>query len=274
MHAMVQRIAGLLMALAGIGVVHAEQTVSQIRSHAAGHRLLVLGEQHGTHEIPAVVQALVAAYVADGKPLHLALELPTSESAALADYLHSDGGPTAMAALRARPYWNANTRFHDGRRSEEMLELIDAVRKLHRQGKDIQVFGFDQAASRSPPRPGARDATMAAELRTRYAALPADGRMVVLTGNVHGMRRQPRYLAYPPMTMLLRDLDVYNVRIGAREGDVWGCRPGHGCGRIALAVYRGPSSVRDEADDRNYDLQLWLPRFTVARLLGAGETPP
>lgn len=269
MHAMIHRVTGLLMAFAGIGVVHAEQTVSQIRSHAAGHRLLVLGEQHGTHEIPGVVQALVASYAADGKPLHLALELPTSESPALATYLQSDGGATAMAALKARPYWNASTRFHDGRRSEEMLELVDAMRKLHRQGKDVQVFGFDRAAAPSPPGAGARDAAMAAELRTRYAALPIDGRMVVLTGNVHGMRRQPRYLAYPPMTMLLQDLDVYNVRIGAREGDVWGCRPGQGCGRIALIAYSGPSPKRDEADDRNYDLQVWLPRFTVARLLGA-----
>ncbi|MGH8055119.1 MAG: calcium-binding protein [Stenotrophomonas sp.] len=271
---MIHRITGLLMALAGIGVVHAEQTESQIRRHAADHRLVVLGEQHGTHETPLLVQALVESYLADGKPLHLALELPTSESPALAAYLQSDGGVMAMAALRARPYWNASTRFHDGRRSEEMLGLIDAMRKLRRQGNDIQVFGFDQTAASTPAQAGARDAAMATELRARYAALPVDGRMVVLTGNVHGMRRQPRYLAYPPMTMLLQDLDVYNVRIGARGGEIWGCRPGQGCGRITLVAYGGPSPRRDDADDRNYDLQVWLPRFTVARLLGAGEAMP
>ncbi|WP_313316775.1 calcium-binding protein [Stenotrophomonas sp.] len=271
MHAIFLRIAVLLMLLAVTGAVRAAETVSQIRSYLADHRLVVLGEQHGTHETPGFVQELVASYIADHRPLQLALELPTSENAALAAYLQSDGGPLAFGALRASPYWNITPRFHDGRRSEEMLALIDAVRKLSQQGNDIQVFGFDRAAGAGPPKPGARDAAMAEELRERFSALPADGRMLVLTGNVHGMRRQPRYLAYPPMTALLQNLAPYNVRIGAREGNIWGCRPGLGCGRIPLIPYDGPSPRQDGADDRDYDLRVWLPRFTVARMLNAEE---
>ncbi len=34
--------------------------------------------------------------------------------------------------------------MHDGRRSEDMLELIEAVRVLRSQGRDVQVFGFDR----------------------------------------------------------------------------------------------------------------------------------
>ncbi|MCY1465237.1 hypothetical protein D9M71_833560 [compost metagenome] len=73
------------------------------------------------------------------------------------------------------------------------------------------------------------------------------------------------------MTALLLDLDVYNVRIGAREGDIWGCRPGLECARIPLIPYDGPSPRQDEADDRDYDLRVWLPRFTVARLLSTEQ---
>lgn len=38
-----------------------------IRSQAGEHRLLLLGEKHGTREIPVLVETLVAAY-ADGAP--------------------------------------------------------------------------------------------------------------------------------------------------------------------------------------------------------------
>lgn len=265
----------VVMLLAPAGA-DAQDVAAQIREHAGDHRLVVLGEQHGTNETPRLVQALIESYVAEKTPLHLALELPTTASPALAAYMASDGGVLARKALRATAYWSVATQLHDGRRSEEILELIEAMRRLRQQGRDVQLSAFDRLlpSTTAGAGAGARDAGMAAELRARFSALPVGGRMVVLTGNVHGTRKQPRYLAYPTMMMLVQDLDVYNVRIGAREGEVWGCRSERECGRIPLKIYEGPSPVAGNGGDRSYDLQVWLPRFTVARVLGAVDDLP
>ena len=48
---------------------------AQIAAHAGKHRLIVLGELHGTRQIPALTAALVAHHVAQG-PVTLALEVP------------------------------------------------------------------------------------------------------------------------------------------------------------------------------------------------------
>lgn len=244
--------------------------VAQVRQHAGTHRVLVLGELHGTREMPRFVQALMEAYATEGKPLQLALELPTSENERLAAYLQSNGDAAARRALKDSPYWGVGTHLHDGRRSHDMLDLIEAMRGLRAQGRDVQVYGFDPPAANAGA-PGMRDAAMAAYLRDRHAALPLSARMVVLTGNVHAMRSQPRFMDWPPMTLLLHDLELYSVRVEARVGEFWGCTGAQRCGTRPLRAYEGPSLSVDTEADRSYDLWIRLPRFTVARLLGGDE---
>ena len=81
----------------------ADETVAaQIRGHAGTHRILVLGEYHGTREIPLVVAQLADDYSRDGTPLVLALEMPRGENASLQAYLDSNGDADARHALRLR----------------------------------------------------------------------------------------------------------------------------------------------------------------------------
>lgn len=245
-----------------------ESIAAQIREHAGAHRLLVLGEMHGTRETPQLVQQIVESYARQGIPSQLALELPTSENDALRTYLHSTGDTAARSALRGTKYWTVESHLHDGRRSHDMLDMIEALRVLRESGNDIHVYGIDHVplpAERAPP--GTRDAAMANELRERYNALPANARLLVLIGNVHGMRSQPSMITYPPMASLLVDLDQYNVRIEARTGEFWGCRGYRRCGSQPIPPFLGASPRTDKGSDRSYDLWVWLPRFTVARLL-------
>ncbi|WP_282297083.1 calcium-binding protein [Stenotrophomonas sp. PS02289] len=264
-------IAALLFAVAS-SLAHAatpdvyQETAAQIRAHAGDHRLLVLGELHGTRETPLLVQALLQGY--DEKtPLQLALELPTTENTALAAYMASSGDAAAKHALRNSPYWNVRDHLHDGRRSQDMLDLIEAARALRAQGRDVAVVGFDENTA-GEGGPGARDADMAKTLRAEFHALPATGRMIVLTGNVHGSRGQPTYLPYPPATSLLEGLPLYNVRIEARGGEFWACMGHRKCGTRALIQRDAAPPKVDTRADRSYDLWVFLPRFTVARLLG------
>ncbi|WNH54449.1 calcium-binding protein [Stenotrophomonas oahuensis] len=268
-------IAALLLALAS-SLSHAtppdvyQDIAEQIRTRSGDHRLLVLGELHGTRETPLLVQALVVGYVDQGIPLQLALELPEAENAALATYMASTGDAAANQALRTSPYWNVKDHLHDGRRSQDMLDLIEAARALRAQGRDVSVVGFD-ANPTGERAPGARDADMAKTLRAGFQALPANGRMIVLTGNMHGSRESYGLIDYPPATALLTDLPLYNVRIEAQRGEFWACMGYRKCGTRNL-ITRDVGSPRAYNDpDRDYDLWVFLPRFTVARLLDAGD---
>ncbi len=249
------------------------EAATQIATHAADHRLLVLGELHGTRETPLLVRALLEHYVAQGVPVRLALELPVAENAALETYITSTGDAAAGRALRTTNYWKVKDHLHDGRRSEDMLDLIEAVRRLRAEGHDITVAGFDRTPNPADDAPGTRDANMAKELRDRYAELPAHGRLLVLTGNMHGMRSPPERLGHLTVTALLKDQPLYNVRIEARGGEFWGCRGDRRCGALPLINYTGVSPRTYTGEDRDYDLWIFLPRFTVARLLDATPAP-
>lgn len=107
-----------------------ETLAAQIREHAGAHRLLVLGEYHGTRETPLLVAQLADDYSRDGTPLVLALEMPRGENASLQAYLDSDGDTEARRVLQARQFWKVTDDQHDGRRSRDMLELIEAMRVL------------------------------------------------------------------------------------------------------------------------------------------------
>ncbi len=268
-------IAALLLALASF-LTHAappdvyQDTATQIRTRAGDHRLLVLGELHGTRETPLLVQALLTHYTGNDTPVQLALELPTEENTALATYMASSGDAAAKQALRTSLYWNVKDHLHDGRRSQDMLDLIEAARALRVQGRDVSVVGFD-ANPTGKRAPGARDADMAKTLRAGFRALPANGRMIVLTGNMHGSRENYGLIDFPPATALLTDLPLYNVRIEAQRGEFWACMGYRKCGTRNLIV-RDAASPRAYSDpDRDYDLWVFLPRFTVARLLDAGN---
>lgn len=249
------------------------EAATQIATHAADNRLLVLGELHGTRETPLLVRALLDHYTAQGIPVRLALELPVAENSALETYITSNGTAAARQALRTTNYWKVKDHLHDGRRSEDMLDLIESVRLLRAEGRDVDVAGFDRTPNPADAAPGTRDADMAKELRDRYAALPANGRLLVLTGNMHGTRSPPDRLGYATATSLLKDLPLYNVRIEARGGEFWGCRGHRRCGALPLITYTGASPRTYTAEDRDYDLWIFLPRFTVARLLDAPSAP-
>jgi hypothetical protein len=271
-------IAGCIMALAATVTLAAPATpyteaATEIATHAGDHRLLILGELHGTRETPLLVRALVEHYVAQGIPVRLALELPVAENASLETYITSNGDAASRHTLRTTNYWTVKDHLHDGRRSEDMLDLIEAVRLLRAEGHHISVAGIDRTPNPLDLAPGTRDADMAKELRERYATLPAHGRLLVLTGNMHGMRSPPARLGYPTATALLKDLPLYNVRIEARGGEFWGCRGHRRCGALPLITYTGTSPKVDTDADREYDLMIFLPRFTVARLIDAAPLP-
>lgn len=268
MHVWIRVITALLLTTALATTARADETATQIRQHAGEHRLLVLGEYHGTRETPLLVRQLVDDYSRDGTPVVLALELPHSEDASLAAYLASEGDADAMAALRARRYWNVLSDRHDGRRSHDMLELIEAVRALREQGRAVQVIGHDVTVSAQGNQ--VRDDAMAANVRQAYERLPANARLLVLTGNVHAMRQRPAdappEMQQRPMATALADLDLYSVRLDALKGSIWACLPDV-CRSLPLREIPARELRASVEPGRQYDLWVWMPVLSVGRLL-------
>lgn len=242
-----------------------DAAAANLQAAAGGHRLILLGEKHGTREIPDLVARLVAAYSAQ-EPVLLALEMPASEQPALHRYLRSDGSAQARSRLLATPFWTIQGDQHDGRRSHDMVDLVESVRRLRAQGRDVSLMAYD--VERGPQRSAnQRDQAMATRVRAAYAALPR-GRLLVLGGNVHAMlARSPGAPAemQVPMGHWLRDLSPWSVDIVARRGAFWGCRDG--CRAIDIDA-RWPPRTGTLANDVFHHREA-LEEFRIARLIGA-----
>lgn len=71
-----------------------------------------------------------------------------------------------------------------------------------------------------------------------------------------------------PMGTYLRDLDAYSVNITANRGEFWACMAQ--CGPVAM---RSSDRVTGRVVGGPFDLEVVLPMFTVARLIGAQAAP-
>lgn len=237
---------------------------------AGDHRLLLLGEFHGTREIPQLVARLVERYAGEG-PVVLGLEIDRGEQRALDAYMDSAGDEAARQSLWRRSWWHRTDARHDGRRSRDMLALIEHVRRLRAGGADVAVLAYDVNGDATPGDVDARDRAMAAAIRSAVEALPR-GRVLMLAGNVHAMKERPRSLppqAPRPAGTWLRDLHPFSVRITARTGHFWAA---HGPGRHGPATADGARSRTGPATGA-YDALVVLPEFTVAHLIGADTVP-
>lgn len=256
----------LMVILAAFGQVamatgpQVEQAAREIKSAAGDHRLIVLGELHGTREIPALMSALVSNY-SEREPVVLALEVSRSEHAAISAYLASDGGHAAHEALLSSGYWHVPASRHDGRRTEEMLELIEATRKLRVRGRDVAIYPFDVVVSGRGSE--IRDQAMASYLRQAHKKL-AKGRLLVLTGNVHAMLRKSSSCqqCQTPMTSYLLDLNPYSIDVKAKQGTFLGCAKECGPMSTQSASNSGPLY-----EGSAYSYRYVLPEFTQGTLI-------
>lgn len=183
--------------------------------------LVMLGEMHGSHEIPAFVGTLACHGAAQGLAVRVGLELPLTERDAVARYLASEGSESDVAALLQGEFWQRSEQ--DGRSSAAMLALLERVRVLKAAGAPLDAFAFDRIPQGSW---NERDAAMAAEILARSEAEP-DALVITLSGNLHtrattGLPWDPEAL---PMAQHVRatraDARTLDLRHGG--GSVWAC---------------------------------------------------
>ncbi len=180
--------------------------------------IVLLGEMHGTREIPNFLAAAVCQALQRDRSVTVGLEIPREENPRLQAYLTSPGRGEDLAALLAGSFWQSP--YKDGRSSEAMVQLIVALRGWRAGGDRLRVMPIDPVELPAPnsaapgpapsgaPRPRAagetRDRAMAEGLAAAIRDAP-DDLFLVLTGNVHNRLRPgtPWDPHFEPMGYLL-----------------------------------------------------------------------
>ncbi len=223
--------------------------------------LVLLGEMHGTNEIPYVVAELACEAATAGQRVTVGVELGRGEQAALERYLDSPGTPDDQRRLFAGAFWNRP--YQDGRSSQAMAAMLERLRLLKSAGLGIRVVAYDVPGLEG----NLHEEGMAQNLLQDRAAHPQDT-YLVLTGNVHartvaGVPWDPHFV---PMGLLLqqREPDLRAVDAEYAPGRAWTCK-------LAQPIVCGVEVI--SAPRRGKLAQLPPPRPTNQHLLGTQPAP-
>lgn len=208
---------GALGAAATAATLPANSNCAEIPGTAqllrAGSTVLV-GEVHGTSEMPAAFLRLVCSALRRGQGVAAGLEIHDADGA-LDAYMASDDEPAARLALLASPFWS---RTRDGRSSAAWLDTIVAFKALRHAGLPLTVFALYD-------KPGLSDQAMAQRLRRERLARP-DDLIVTLSGNIHSMLQRGSLPAQipEPLGALVADLNPVSINLTSDGGQSWSCR--------------------------------------------------
>lgn len=254
-----------------------------IECNASSHRLLIVGEMHGTKETPELVGLLVQKAAAS-RPVRLGLEMPSTGQAALELFLHSAGRAEDQAKLLQSPFWNGS----DGRSSMAMLQLIDHVRALRSAGADVDIFAMEPTYSAEVIKKHefmvVKEAGMAQSIRRVLDAGTPNQWVIALMGNVHsriGEALPGLSIPTPSVTERLADTKPYVVLPTSRQMAAWNCTS-DGCGVHDFTSTKAPKTelpafVTIKAPATVPVIRLWMGTMTAAlpaKLRPAAATPP
>ncbi|QSQ20244.1 hypothetical protein JY651_33970 [Pyxidicoccus parkwayensis] len=182
--------------------------------------VLLLGEMHGTQEVPRFLAQTVCQSVVAGLPVTVGLELPLESQTRIDTFIDSAGTEEDWLKLMDAPFWRSP--YPDGRSSEAMANMLEQLRQLRSQGLDVEAFVFDHPKAQGQE----REKAMAATVKQQVEATP-DRFFVLLSGNIHARTKAglPWDKKYRPMGLLLKDdLDtVAALDMAYNSGSAWIC---------------------------------------------------
>lgn len=240
---------------------------TQVDVSTIGAQIIVVGETHGTQEIPHFVEGLVCALVRAGKGVILGVEMNGDEQGPLNRYVGSVGSDQDRAELTRSRFWRSQCQY--GQTSAAMLSLIDSVRRLSASGQRVGLLAIDAPNGADVPALGTdisplstADKLLYGRLRDRgmadrvlsTALLRRDYTLVVLTGSLHastskGNARDPEYL--PLASVVEQQQSAFIIGFDAGAGSAW-VATREGC----KAQEYGPRS--HYVDGTRLDSRLWL----------------
>ena len=216
-------------------------------------KVVIVGEVHGTKEIPEFVGELACSFLQSGKKLILGLEIPSDTQETINVYMNSKGTPLDKKKLIESEFGAGN----DGRRSQAILALVENLRKLRAAGGQVAVMGFDiSMKNHLPPKlypeeepdyalwKMERDKTMARIIESRSRIYP-EHIILALTGAVHAYKKKgaPWDANSDAMAYVLsKQAPTYIIGVSASGGNAWFCPTLDAHGNLQCGSY--PTSVR------------------------------
>ena len=110
------------------------------------HRAVLVGELHGTAEMPSAFGEMVEQAAADGRRVAVALEFDRRWQTDIDAVMRAQDQTAAEAAFAARATM-------DGRTSAAMRKLLLRLREIKQQGADLHVFAIDFWQRDEEPKP-------------------------------------------------------------------------------------------------------------------------
>lgn len=229
---------------------------------------LIVGETHGTRELPELFGDLVCHLAEDRRAVTVGLEFLAEEQAAFEAYLASDGGPRARAELLASAGWGDRV----GRASEAMFDLVDNLRRLRAAGSDLEIAAFDHPAEGPVGTSAAREEGMARNLIEARRRRP-EALVVALTGSGHAGRDAWTSLGppFPSMTQHLPTDATLTVAHSRPGGEIWACRRSSEAEEAVCGAW--PAQAREPLSARGVWLDATRPGFDAALSAGRPYTP-
>lgn len=239
---------------------------------------ILIGEIHGTSEIPPLVAVLVRSLSLKAETV-LCLEIAATEQPRLDAFLASDGGDDAVCALLSGQHWL----MPDGRASTGYLEMLQLVRHLVQNERRVRVAAIDADHSkklslRTKPFTQQeivefsrkRDEQMATSVQKVVAEYPV-ANLVVLVGNVHASVQQGAMwdTEYKPLGWHLKQKlsELISLNYQSSGGQAW-VMNGKGVGgpRDFPGTRRGDKQFVElyETTTDGYDGVLYVGRITAA----------
>ncbi len=180
-------------------------------------QLLLIGERHGTNEIPKVFEGVVCDLLRRDKSVWIGLEIPTMEQQRIDHYLNSAGRAEDVKNLTSGGYfWLAQ----DGRASKPMLALLDKIRGLQTATRKIPVIAIVPVVKNEEDiryiDKGMADLVRQASVQFSQST------GVVLVGSAHAKRGHRAELSSNiPMGYFLADLKPVSTIVFHEYGTAW-----------------------------------------------------
>ncbi|CAM4149964.1 hypothetical protein [Corallococcus exiguus] len=196
------------------------QSILGLKKLAKVGGVMLLGELHGTQEVPRFIAQSVCQLVTSGMPVTVGLELPVENEDRISAFLQSQGGDVDWLKLMEAPFWRSP--YPDGRGSEAVANMLEQLRQLRAQGLDVAVFVYDHPKLSGQQREDALTKTVLARVKAKPERFH-----LVMSGNIHPRTAKglPWDKQYKPMGYLLKDQveDVTALDMAYDSGTAWIC---------------------------------------------------
>ena len=235
-------------------------------------QIVLVGEVHGTKEMPEFTSGLVCSLLKDGRSVILAVERFAEEQEHLQRYIESEGTAADRSALLGVHMWVS--RWQDGRSSEAMFALVEDIRKLRKSGQRVGILAIQKLDNLKVPMTEAESAPLSFADNIIYSRINdramADNvlaasvlyrnyTVVGLVGRGHpstkkGSSRDADYLPMGNVLSSMTPVFIIGVRHGG--GEAWGMTSKYG-------AYSFKSGAIFGEEDR-VDATITIPKFTAS----------